>query len=60
MLFHGIKIETKITCSILNLYIFSGHKRNFLWLGDENAQLAFTCSILTIETLEQGVNYVQS
>ena len=25
-----------------------------------NPQLAFTCSNLTIETLEQGVKYVQS
>ena len=26
----------------------------------DNAQLVFTCSKLTIETLEQGVKYVQS
>ena len=26
----------------------------------ETSQSAFTCSKLTIETLEQGVNYVQS
>ena len=30
------------------------------FIDDEPSQLAFTCSELTIETLEQGVKYVQS
>ena len=31
-----------------------------IWLSDIAPQWAFTCSKLTIETLEKGVKYVQS
>ena len=31
-----------------------------IWNPDAASQPAFTCSKLTIETLEQGVKYVQS
>ena len=33
---------------------------SILCLLNESSQPAFTCSNLTIETLEQGVKYVQS
>ena len=33
---------------------------SILCLLNEPSQLAFTCSKLTIETLEQGVKYVQN
>ena len=32
----------------------------FAWLMNKTTQPAITCSKLTIETLEQGVKYVQS
>ena len=32
----------------------------FYWPGEVYSQPAFTCSKLTIETLEQGMKYVQS
>ena len=39
-------LDACMSCETINLY--------------KTAQLAFTCSKLTIETLEQGVKYVQS
>ena len=38
------------------MYFFRGSHKETL----EGTQLAFTCSKLTIETLEQGVKYVRS
>ena len=35
-------------------------KNECVYQESQTLQLAFTCSKLTIETLEQGVNYVQS
>ena len=41
---------------MLQTYFFRGSYKETL----EGTQLAFTCSKLTIETLEQGVKYVRS
>ena len=39
---------------------YKKQKRNIIsFIGNAVAQPAFTCSKLTIETLEQGVKYVQ-
>ena len=40
---------------IMNMVNFSEH----LMAASESSQQAFTCSKLTIKTLEQGVKYVQ-
>ena len=46
------------------MYHFWYHKYNYAISGSDFlprvSQPAFTCSKLTIETLEQGVKYVQS
>ena len=34
--------------------------KRYIYHSEKSSQLAFNCSKLTIETLEQGVNYVQS
>ena len=48
---------------MLHRQSYEAHSKQRLWEGDvlkEFTQTAFTCSKLTIETLEQCVKYVQS
>ena len=44
------------------IYVNYENRKQFFLQGDagDTSQWAFTCSKLTIETLEQGVKYVQS
>ena len=69
MLYIGIllKLEQNITSD--NLVILHNFSRKYWFkiislvdfkLGKRHVQLAFTCSKLTIGTLEQGVKYVHS
>ena len=44
----------------LKEFSLSGFSRDICWNYTLVTQLVITCSKLTIETLEQGVKYVQS
>ena len=44
----------------LNVSIAECKQVNVYWIASNTCQPAFTCSKLTIETLKQGVKYVQS
>ena len=41
-------------------HLESDGKGALVWMGEGVTQLTFTCSKLTIETLEKGVKHVQS
>ena len=65
-----MKEESKFSATQLCIYLFIYNTMVYLFIdsnlgystifGGILTQWAFTCSKLTIETLEQGVEYVQS
>ena len=54
------KIRTRITPNTDTFYAVHLNESNCPEFHNEVSQSAFTCSKLIIETLEQGVKYVQS
>ena len=62
-----VKLQTNFTSTLVNVTFLHGIFSRFLNCTNSiksrkasHTQSAFTCSKLTIETLEQGVKYVQS
>ena len=54
---------TPLCVSTVNLNVINGDTASLLWLAFWDFRLSqpvFTCSKLTIETLEQGVKYVKT
>ena len=61
----SLQVSNRVRVSSSSLPWFT-HMLDFAWLclvgflSNKPTQTAFTCSKLTMETLEQGVKYVQS
>ena len=56
-------IDLLLGLLLFNIFLcklFLSQKINFTTCADDKTQSAFTCSKLTIETLGQGVKYVQN
>ena len=52
-----IRIDTQKLRFQYHRHIDTLHMRLMFWVKTDIAQLAFTCSKLTLDTLEQGVKY---
>ena len=53
--------ETKLPVkAVSKIHTFNLKKRKKVFVSSFNSELAFTCSKSTMETLEKGVEYVQS